>query len=103
MTNSEIYISNLQSKIFKLLPMRESNDAGFENHIDEYIDNLCTQVKGAFSCYPDIAQIPEVIEVECNLHAMKDNLDMEYPKWRSTILRSTRLLQTVLTRDFGEV
>lgn len=41
MTVTETYLTSLQGKIFKLLPMREAYDQGVDNHLDEYIGNLC--------------------------------------------------------------
>ena len=37
------YLSNLRNKVFKLLPMREAHDKGENNHIDEYLENLCSK------------------------------------------------------------
>lgn len=103
MTLSEVYLRALQSKVFKLLPMREAKDQGIENHLDAYIDNLCASLDGASACYHDFPQVGEIAEVQSNLYALKMNPDLEFAKWRSTVLRSTRLLQTVLIRDYGEV
>ncbi len=103
MTITETYLRSLQSKIFKLLPMREAYDAGMDNHLDDYIENLCTSFEGAFACYPELATIREIAEVQSNVFALRDNLKLDFTKWRSTVLRSTRHIQTVLTRDFGEV
>lgn len=103
MTISETYLTALQGKIFKLLPMREASDRGVENHLDEYIDNLCANYEGAFVCYPELSSIREIAEVQSNLWSLKCNLKCDFGKWRSTVLRSTRLIQTVLTRDYGEV
>jgi len=103
MTIAETYLTALQGKIFKLLPMREASDQGVDNHLDEYIDNLCDNCKGAFDCHPELSSIREMAEVQSNIWALKANLQCDFAKWRSTVLRSTRLIQTVLTRDYGEV
>lgn len=103
MTVTETYLTSLQGKIFKLLPMREAYDQGVDNHLDEYIGNLCTNVDGAFDCHPEFSSYREMAEIQGNLWSLKANLSMDFAKWRSTILRSTRLVQTVLTRYYGEV
>lgn len=103
MTIAETYLTSLQGKIFKLLPMREANDQGVDNHLEDYLDNLCANYEGAFVCYPELANIREMAEVQSNIWSLKSNLNCDFSKWRSTVLRSTRLIQTVLTRDYGEV
>lgn len=103
MTITETYLTSLQGKIFKLLPMREAKEQGVDNHLEEYIDNLCANFDGAFSCHPELSNIREVAEVQGNLWALKASVDGDFTKWRSTVLRSTRLIQTVLTRYYGEV
>lgn len=103
MTVTETYLTSLQGKIFKLLPMREAYDQGVDNHIGEYLSNLCSNFDGAFDCHPEFSRCREMAEIQGNLWSLKANLDMDFSKWRSTILRSTRLVQTVLTRYYGEV
>jgi hypothetical protein len=83
--------------------MREASDQGMDNHLGEYLDNLCANYEGAYVCYPELSSIREMAEVQSNLCALKANLDLDFGKWRSTVLRSTRLIQTILTRDYGEV
>lgn len=103
MTIVETYLTSLQGKIYKLLPMREAYDAGKDNHLFDYIDNLCANYEGAYVCYPELVKYREVAEVQSNLCFLRANTDIDFAKWRSTVLRSTRLIQTVLTRDYGEV
>ena len=92
------YLSSLRNKVFKLLPMREAYDRGEDNHLDEYLENLCSNFSGAFDCYPELAYIREVVEVYNNVAFLKNNKDVEFAKWRSFILRSTRLIQTVAVK-----
>ena len=92
------YLSNLRNKVFKLLPMREARDIGEDNHLDEYLENLCSNFSGAFDCYPELADTREIVEVYNNVVFLKNNKDVEFAKWRSIILRSTRLIQTVAAK-----
>lgn len=98
MSALKTYLSNLRNKVFKLLPMREAHDKGENNHIDEYLENLCSNFSGAFDCYPELADEREVVEVYNNVAFLKNNKDVEFAKWRSLILRSTRLIQTVAVK-----
>lgn len=87
------YLSSLRNKVFKLLPMREAHDRGENNHLDEYLENLCSNFLGAFNCYPELTNAREIVEVYNNIAFLKCNKDIEFAKWRSCILRSTRLIQ----------
>lgn len=92
------YLSNLRNKVFKLLPMREAADKGENNHLNEYLDNLCANYEGACDCYPELANIKEIVEVRSNIAFLKNNRDVEFSKWRSMVLRSTRLVQVVASK-----
>ena len=72
------YLSSLRNKVFKLLPMREAYDRGEDNHLDEYLENLCSNFSGAFDCYPELADIREVVEVYNNVAFLKNNKDVEF-------------------------
>lgn len=92
------YLSGLRNKVFKLLPMREAYDSGENNHIDEYLDNLCANFSGAFDNYPELSDTREIVEVYNNIVFLKNNIGVEFAKWRSVILRSTRLIQTIVSQ-----
>ena len=92
------YLSSLRNKVFKLLPMREAHDRGEDNHLDEYLENLCSNFSGAFNCYPELADVREIVEVYNNVVFLRHNREVEFTKWRSLILRSTRLIQTVAAK-----
>lgn len=95
---TETYLFRLQGKIFKLLPLRENKDNGEKNHLEEYLDHLCTNFDGAYACYPELSSIPEITEIQANLWALRTETDIEFTKWRSAVLRSARLVQDVLDR-----
>lgn len=97
------YLSSLCNKVFKLLPMREAYDQGDNNHLIEYLENLCANFAGAFACYPELTATSEIVEVYNNVTFLKNNQHIEFAQWRSIILRSTRLIQTVAERYKGGV
>lgn len=103
MNVSETYLISLRGKIFKLLPMREAYEQGADNHLDEYIENLCSNLDGAFSCHPEFSSYREMAEIQGNLWSLKANPRTDFAKWRSTVLRSVRLVQSVLSRCYEEV
>lgn len=96
------YLTSLQGHIFKLLPMREAYENGLENHLFDYIDNLYSNCAGAISTYPAFSTHKSIIEACNNLAFLKDNPDVSFKKWRSTVLRSTRLIGCAI-KDYAEV
>ena len=90
------YLTNLQNKVFKLLPMREAYDRGEDNHLYEYLDNLQSSCKGAFVCYPALSENGKLVEVQNNIAFLKNCENISFKKWRATVLRSTRLIHSVL-------
>ncbi len=93
------YLTSLRNKVFKLLPMREAHDRGDKNHLDEYLDNLCANCAGAFDCYPELTTMKEIVEVRNNVVFLKNNENVEFAKWRSIVLRSTRLINSVVLKN----
>ena len=90
------YLTNLQNKVFKLLPMREAYDCGEDNHLYEYLDNLQSNCEGAFICYPELGEKRMLVEVQNNIAFLKNAENISFKKWRAMVLRSTRLIHSVL-------
>jgi len=89
-TELYVYLSSLQNKIFKLLPMREAYDMRHEeNHVYDYVRNLGMSCAGALSAYEKLKREASYLDVLNNLLIMGRE-DMEYDMWRSMVLRSTR-------------
>lgn len=103
MDTLQTYLTGLQNKVFKLLPMRESYDMGNDNHLEEYLVNLCANCDGAFACHPSLALMREIVEVRNNIEFLKNNIDLDFKKWRAIVLRSTRLVHNVLETNEKEV
>lgn len=103
MDTLQTYLTGLQNKVFKLLPMRESYDVGNDNHLEEYLVNLCANCDGAFACNPSLALMREIVEVRNNIEFLKNNIDLDFKKWRAIVLRSTRLVHNVLATNEKEV
>ena len=92
------YLTNLQNKVFKLLPMREAFDLGEENHLYEYLDNLQSNCAGAFICFPELRENGMLVEVQNNIAFLRSESDISFKKWRAVVLRSTRLIHSVLDK-----
>lgn len=89
------YLSSLQDRVFKILPMKEAFDAGEDNHLLDYIENLIDNCSGAFELYPELQKTKPFLEVRANLAYLK-SANVEFKKWRSVILRSTRLIHEAM-------
>lgn len=98
MNTLNTFLPSLRNKVFKLLPMREAYDRGELNHLDEYLENLYSNFSGAFECYQELSSMREIIEAYNNVAFLMNHQDIEFPKWRSIVLRSTRLVQAVFTK-----
>lgn len=97
------YLTRLQNQVFKLLPMREAYDLGEDNHLYEYVDNLYSNYRGAFTCFPELRENEALIEAQNNIAFLKNAEEgVTFEKWRSMVLRSTRLIHSVLD-EYAEV
>ncbi len=89
-----VYLTSLQNRIFKLLPMKEGFDQGTDNHIFDYVDNILSSCKGAMVIFPQLSRDNMFIEIQNNLSFLKTE-SIAFPKWRATVLRTTRFVHTL--------
>lgn len=95
------YLLVLRNSIYKLLPMRESQESGIENHIIEYIDALIANLDGAGETYPFLINRREYLWVINNLQYLKNN-EVGFSKWRSIVLNSTSAVDGLYQLCKGE-
>ena len=86
-----IFLNRMTGDIFKLLPMREDEIKGIENHLNEYLDTLIVNAEGAVKTYPELMGSKEYLYVLNNLNYISTH-DVEYTKWRKIILNSAKWL-----------
>lgn len=103
MSNTAIntYLNGLRGKIFKLLPMKEAYDNGEDNHLYEYVDNLQSGCVGALALYPELNNQKIMLDIITNIAYIATAKDISLKRWRSIILRSTRLVSSLIN-DYGE-
>ena len=83
------FLSSLRGDVFKLLPMKEDEMAGVDNHLGDYIEALLINLEGATTTYPILANQKQYLYVINNLqYASKHPID--FKKWRKIVLNSTR-------------
>ena len=91
------YLKEITGDVFKLLPMKEDELNGIDNHLSEYLDSVIVNLKGSIITYPELANDKNYLYVINNLNFIS-NHDVDFWKWRSVILNSTNGLSNL--RDF---
>lgn len=83
------YLLNLRSDVFKILPMKESEIEGVDNHLNDYIETLIINMNGAHINYPVLAEEKQFLYVINNLQYLL-NKKVGFSTWRKVILNSTK-------------
>lgn len=83
------FLSNLRGDVFKLLPMKESEMNGVNNHLTDYMETLIINIKGAVATYPVLANEKQYLYVINNLQYLLKN-SIDFKQWRKIVLNSTR-------------
>lgn len=83
------YLLSLKGDVFKLLPMKEEELKGADNHTTEYIEALIINLTGAMSTFPVLAQQKQYLYVLNNIQYMYSHR-IDLRKWRRIVLNSTR-------------
>lgn len=103
MNSVKTYLKGLQSSVFKLLPMREDYDAGVDNHIAEFLAHLEDGMDGALVAFNELSSSKKITQVRSNIALLGANVEMDFAKWRNTVLRSTRLVGLAIEELCAEV
>ncbi len=93
------YLTRFRNRFFKLLPMREDWEAGANNHLPEYLENFYTNISGLFIRCPELNGYASLLEAYNNLAVLCNSVnEIDFRKWRSIVLRSTKLIASVLEK-----
>lgn len=90
------YLFNLKSAVFKLLPMKEEQEQGADNHLQEYLETVVAEVKGATETYPWLGEQRYFLTVINNICYLERN-SVEFWLWRKLILDSMRNIDDLYT------
>lgn len=101
MNDIQIYFKALQSKIYKLLPMREDYDAGQQNYLPSYVNNLFHGINSYKTCCPALEQDKRFVDVYSNVAMLRD-VSLPFDVWRSVVLRSTRIAGDIALNGVAE-
>lgn len=95
-TNLIIYLKMLRNDIFKLLPMKEEENIGKDNHIKEYLSNLIISINGAIETYQFLKTSKKYIYIINNLNYLANSSNIPFHTWRKIILTSTNSLTNII-------
>lgn len=88
------YLLSLRGDVFKLLPMKESEMNGIDNHINEYIDAMIINLSGAIETYPVLSSQKQYLYVLNNMQYIRQH-QVDFKQWRKIILNSTRSIDNL--------
>ncbi len=94
------FLLSARGDVFKLLPMRESEENGVENHLTQYLENLIINFSGATITYPILKEQKQYLYVLNCLQYMK-NHSIEFATWRKIVLNSTKSINDLYTYFCG--
>ena len=95
------FLSSLRGDVFKLLPMKESEMSGLDNHMGDYIESLIINVTGAMKTFPILASQKQYLYVVNNLQYINSH-SVDFKQWRKSILNSTRNIDNLCVQYGGE-
>ena len=82
------FLLRFRNDVFKLLPMKEDELNGKNNHLFEYLDSLVVNAKGSTITYPELSMQKKFLYVINDLSFLLSN-EASFEKWRKIILDST--------------
>jgi len=79
------YLKEITGDVFKLLPMKEDELKGVNNHLKEYLESLTVNMNGALKTYSQLVNEKEYLYVINNLNYIYTN-EVDFAHWRTIIL-----------------
>ena len=95
------YLKEITGDVFKLLPMKEDELKGVNNHLKEYLESLTVNMNGALKTYSQLVKEKEYLYVINNLNYIYTN-EVDFAHWRTIILNSVRGLSNLHGSYSGE-
>lgn len=83
------FLLGFRNDVFKLLPMKEAENNGVNNHLKDYLDSLVVNAKGSIVAYPELSTQKQYLYVVNNLAFLMSN-EIEFSRWRKIVLSATR-------------
>ena len=88
------FLLSLRGDVFKLLPMKESEIKGLDNHIADYTETVIVNLTGSLQTYPELQTQKQYLYVLNNIQYLQHN-PVDFKTWRKIILNSTRSIDNL--------
>lgn len=62
------YLKWLTGRLFKMLPMSDTDDAIVDSHLKEYIESMSIQVDGSLKTFPELCTDMDYLMIVNTLH-----------------------------------
>ena len=76
------YLSRLVDKLFKVIPLKESNS----DTVDTYLDDLIFEINGNYSLMKDTNYNPKILDIICILESVRTS-EMTHSEYRRAIFK----------------
>lgn len=95
------YLKWLTGRIFKMLPMSDTDDAIIDYHLREYLRSMSIQVDGSIKTFPELCQNMDYLTIVNTLHYWLD-ADFEVIAFKREIRNVLTLLNKMEERLVNE-
>lgn len=95
-----VYIQYLIGKLYKILPMKENQDAGVDVHLQEYLDALLREVLGSLDTFPEARECKEYLAVVNVLQFLCRN-EFDLDVCRRDVFKMLNLLDQIVKEMGG--
>lgn len=68
-----LFLNSLTGKIFKILPLKEKNDAGYAVHLEDYLESLLIEIIGACDTFSELGDSAEFLTVVNTMQYISQN------------------------------
>jgi hypothetical protein len=94
------YLAGIRSDIFRVLPMKEQQDAGKEVYLQKYIETLIINLLGGLSQFDVLGKEKQYIYVITNIRYLMNN-EASFEQWRRTILATVNRISSLYKKYGG--
>jgi hypothetical protein len=94
MSTLNVFLDGMTGKVFKILPMYESQIKGEKNHLSDYIDSLVIEMTGSCVTFPELRESAHYIAIINILNYLLNN-EFDINTCRREVFKSIDLVVTV--------
>ena len=86
------FLRNIMGDVYKLLPMKEAQLNGDDNHIELYLQDVLMNMKGARDVYPELCADKQYLySINKMQNLLQENIEFSF--WRKVILDTTATMK----------